>query len=211
MKIDNQTLKQIIKEELDNFLMEQDFQRKYRTVYTDYKDHDDPKEAMESINKELEEALQTHKKLEAALSKAKFSKYGSPGLFDKMNTFLERVKAEKNRLKKAKEDAFKNLAKDPDAARKALYDFSIFSIEYAEKIAYFLIKTLQQNPDTEIPELYKDFAKTYMYGNLKTVWSHQKHFEKMAARDKEVADARGKADKDIAARRAEIDKIRNNT
>jgi hypothetical protein len=33
----------------------------------------------------------------------------------------------------------------------------------------------------------------------------------MAARDKEVADARGKADKDIAARRAEIDKIRNNT
>jgi hypothetical protein len=195
MKIDKRTLKQIIKEELDNVLMEQDFQRKYKTVYTDYKNHADPKEAMESINKELEEALQTHKKLEAALSKAKFSKYGSPGLYKKMSSFLERVKAENNRLKKAKNDAFKNLAKDPDTARKALYDFSIFSIEYTEKIAYFLIKTLEQNPETEIPETYKDFAKTYMYGNLKTIWSHQKHFEKMAAMDQEVSDARSKAAK----------------
>jgi|GEM_PF-6785316 len=210
MKINNETLRRIIKEELQNVL-EQDFQRKYKSVYTDYKNHDDPKKAMESINKELEEALQTHKKLEASLSKAKFSKYGSPGLYKKMSIFLERTKAEQNRLKKVKNDAFKNLAKDPDAATKALYDFSIFSIEYVEKIAYFLIKTLEQKPDTEIPEIYKDFSKTYMYGNLKTIWAQQKHFEEMAAMDKDVDDTRDKANKDIAARNAKIEKIRNNT
>lgn len=196
MKLTKETLKRIIKEELNIVLMEQDFQRKYKAVYTDYKNYTDPKEAMKSINKELEEALQTHKRLEAALSKAKFSKHGSPGLYEKMSTFLQRAKAENNRLKKAKNDAFKNLAKDPDAATKALYDFSIFSIEYTEKISYFLIKTLEQNPETEIPEAYKDFAKTYMLGNLKTIWSHQKHFEKMAAMDQGVSDTRSKAAKE---------------